>query len=129
MASLTKNIPAGSPEYVKNKIFAILKQRGILQRQFADAIGVSTFMVSQWKSGHTQSYMNRIGDIANYFNVPVEVLTGLNPQDNPANDDEIREYLEELKSRSEMRTLFKVSKGATKEDIEKTIDILKTLKK
>lgn len=129
MSKPTKKIPLGSSEYVKNKIFDTLEQRCITQRQLADGIGVSIFVISQWKSGHTQSYMNRIGDIAKFFHLPVEALTGVNAQDNPANDSEIREYLEELKSRSEMRTLFKISKGATKEDIEKAIDILKALKK
>jgi hypothetical protein len=34
-------------------------------------------------------------------------------------DEELTEYLQELKSRPEMKMLFKLSKNATKEDIEK----------
>jgi len=123
------NITVGSPEYVRDKIFGLIDHRCVSQRTLADDIGVSEYIVSKWKNGHSRSFMSKIGQIAKYLNVPVEALTGINTQDNPDNDEEIREYLEELKSRSEMRTLFKISKGATKEDIEKTIDILKTLKK
>ena len=38
-------------------------------------------------------------------------------------DEEIREYLEQLKARSEMRMLFRMTKDATKEDIEKVVRV------
>lgn len=41
---------------------------------------------------------------------------------------ELQEYLEELKSRSEMRMLFSLAKGATKEDVEKAVKIIEALK-
>ena len=43
-------------------------------------------------------------------------------------DDEALELLEELKTRPEMRTLFSVSKKATKEDILKAVKIIEALK-
>lgn len=42
-------------------------------------------------------------------------------------DLELQEYLEELKNRSEMRMLFKLAKGATKEDVEKAVKIIEAL--
>ena len=39
------------------------------------------------------------------------------------------EYLEELKNRPEMRMLFSLAKGATKEDIEQAVKIIEALKK
>ena len=43
-------------------------------------------------------------------------------------DEELQEYLEELKNRSEMRMLFSLAKGATKEDVEKAVKIIEALK-
>ena len=44
-------------------------------------------------------------------------------------DIELQEYLEELKNRSELRMLFSLTKGATKEDVEKAVRIIEALKK
>ena len=43
-------------------------------------------------------------------------------------DDDALELLEELKERPEMRTLFSVSRKATKEDILKAVKIIEALK-
>ena len=69
--------------------------------------------------------------IANYFNVSVDCLIGrTNDKQPPAGDqDELQEYLEELKNRPEMRMLFSVSKNATKEDVEQAVKIIEALKK
>lgn len=44
-------------------------------------------------------------------------------------DEELTDYLEELKNRSEMRILFKLAKGATKEDVEQAVKIIEALRK
>ena len=42
---------------------------------------------------------------------------------------EVEEYLDELKNRSEMRMLFSVSRDASKEDIMRAVEIIEALKK
>lgn len=49
--------------------------------------------------------------------------------ENSAEDIELQEYLEELKNRSEMRMLFSLAKGATKEDVMQAVKIIEALKK
>ena len=44
-------------------------------------------------------------------------------------DSELNAYLEELRTRPEMRMLFSVAKGATKEDVEKAVAIIEALRK
>lgn len=56
------------------KIFFLLRERGIEQKQFAIDIGVSQQAVSEWKSGKTQSYRKHIDKIADYFNVSTDYL-------------------------------------------------------
>lgn len=69
--------------------------------------------------------------IANYFNVSVDCLIGRANDEQPPADvqDELQEYLEELKNRPEMRMLFSVSKNATKEDVEQAVKIIEALKR
>ena len=43
-------------------------------------------------------------------------------------EKEMDEYLTELKSRDEMKMLFSVAKGATKEDIERAVAIITALR-
>lgn len=45
------------------------------------------------------------------------------------NDAELTNYLEELRTRPEMRMLFSVAKDATKEDVEKAVAIIEALRK
>jgi transcriptional regulator with XRE-family HTH domain len=45
------------------------------------------------------------------------------------NDPELNAYLEDLRTRPEMRMLFSVAKGATKEDVEKAVAIIEALRK
>ena len=74
--------------------------------------------------------------IADYFGVTVDYLMGRENEpevfDKEKNlivlDDDALELLEELKTRPEMRTLFSVSKKATKEDILKAVKIIEALK-
>lgn len=71
--------------------------------------------------------------IANYFNVSVDYLIGRSDDEKTSRsinaDQELQEYLEELKNRPEMRMLFSVSKNATKEDVEQAVKIIEALKK
>lgn len=79
----------------------------------------------------------RLQKIADYFGVSLGYLMGTeeeepNAVDKEKNlivlDDDALELLEELKTRPEMRTLFSVSKKATKEDIMKAVKIIEALK-
>ena len=79
---------------------------------------------------------DRLKKIADYFGVTVDYLIGREEATFSADedknvivmDDEARELLKELKTRPEMRTLFSVSKKATKEDILKAVKIIEALK-
>lgn len=70
--------------------------------------------------------------LANYFNVSVDYLLGNSDEKNKPlvnNDEELTDYLEELKNRKEMRMLFSVSKGCTKEEVEQAVRIIEALRK
>lgn len=66
-------------------------------------------------------------ELAEYFNVDMNTLT--DSKTSAELNSELQEYLEELKNRSEMRMLFSLAKGATKEDVEKAVRIIEALQK
>lgn len=88
-------------------------------------------------SGYTDESVPRqatLMRIADYFGVSVDYLLGREEKSpvSPAvttEDAELIEYLEELKTRPEMRMLFSLSKNATKEDVEDAVRIIEALRK
>lgn len=59
-----------------DRIIELLKERGITQRQLADAIKVSTGNISDWKSGKAKPSIEVLSRIAEYFSVSIDYLVG-----------------------------------------------------
>ena len=109
-------------------------------KEVADSIGVSEATVSRWESGAIANMRrDRIAKYASILDVsPTFIMTGeteeeepnaIDKENNPiVLDDEALELLEELKERPEMRTLFSVSRKASKDDILKAVKIIEALK-
>jgi len=69
---------------VRERIFTLLKSKGISQREFAEAIGVHAVTITDWKNGKNFSFVKRIPDIAQALDTTeVWLLTG-NLPDLPA---------------------------------------------
>ena len=88
-------------------------------------LGISSGSITHWKNGKVPHHEKLI-KIANYFNVSIDYLLG--KEEPTAEDGELQEYLEELKNRPEMRMLFSLAKGATKEDVEQAVAIIEALR-
>lgn len=112
--------------YAIKKIRHLMDDRGVTVQQLADALNISQFVVYHWFDRNTKSFMPLIGDIAKYFNVSMDYLMGnvIDPQVNKEAD----ECLAELKSRAELRELFKAAKGASKSDVIAATRVIETLK-
>ena len=93
--------------------------------------GVPRSALSDYKAGRIKSLsVDKLSKIANYFGVSIDYLLGNTEQkEKPLvnEDEELTEYLDELKNRPEMKMLFSLAKGATKEDVEKAVKIIETL--
>lgn len=100
-------------------------------KEFADSLGVSGNLVTTWLSGRNTSYKKKLYQIASVYGVSVEWLKGETDERKPRalvnGDPELTEYLDELQNRSEMRMLFSVSKGATKEQIEAIVRMIEAM--
>ena len=105
-------------------------ERGTTPTAVAKAIGISTSMTANWKKGGNPRG-DTVQKLAEYFQVSTDCLLGLEAKESPAaaEDDEMTERLQELRSRPEMRMLFSLAKGATKEDVELAVAIIERMRK
>lgn len=112
------------------RVQTLANEKGIKINQLLKETGIGAGTFSTWKKRGTVPSGEVLAKIANYFGVSVDYLLGNEEQKaTPATDDaELAEFLEELKSRPEMKMLFSVTKGATKADVEKAVNIIKALR-
>ena len=116
-----------------DRIDSLCKEKGTNITQMCKAAGVPRSALSEYKAGRnkTISFAN-LQKIADFFNMTVDGL--VNGQENKkeslpqTEEDELNEYLEQLKNNPGMRMLFSKTKNASKEDIEKVIKMLDILR-
>lgn len=119
-----------------NNLFSIrLKEyrqsHGLSQDALAKILGTSKQVISHYETGQripkisvVQAYAKTLNIDSSYF------LEYSSSTPSPAAEDqELTEYLEMLKTRPECRMLFKVAKGATKADVEKAVAIVEALRR
>lgn len=115
----------------------LLQKHEVSTYKVSKETGIAQSVFSSWKNGISTPKADKMQKIADYFGVTLGYLMGteeaepnaVDKENNPiVLDDEALELLEELKTRPEMRTLFSVSKKATKEDIMKAVKIIEALK-
>jgi transcriptional regulator with XRE-family HTH domain len=107
----------------------LCNQTGEAPNTVAAKCGVkSTGTVTGWSNG-AKPRPGVLKRIADYFGVSVAYLLGEEEKAPLINGDaELTDYLEELRTRPEMRMLFSAAQGATKEDIERAVKIIAALR-
>lgn len=119
---------------VGERIKLARETKNLSQTDLANACKISKQTLYKYENNIiTNIPSDKIEAIANYLSISPAYLMGWETDnkdtDNKLTDDEeLQEYLEELKNRSEMRMLFSLAKGATKEDVEKAVKIIEALK-
>lgn len=118
------------------RFIRLCEESGIKPSKVAIDCSFNKGSVSVWKKKYdngldvhpTAEILNKI---SRYFSVSVDYLLGnTDVKRQLINDDaELNEYLDELRSRSEMRMLFSVSKGCTKDEVMRTVKIIEALRK
>ena len=113
------------------RIDKLCKDNGTNITQMCKSAGVQRSALSEYKAGRnkTISFAN-LQKIADFFDMTVDELVNGETEKSPANaeDEELNEYLDQLKNNPGMRVLFSKTKNATKEDLEKVIKMLDIMK-
>lgn len=110
-----------------NVLRSLRKNAGMSQEELGNKLGLAKSTISMYESGTREPSLEILEAIADTFNVDMNTLT--DSKKSAEVSTELQEYLEELKNRSEMRMLFSLAKGATKEDVMQAVKIIEALKK
>ena len=94
----------------------------------AKEIGLAGAHVTKWKNGSTPTDAT-VYKICDYFRLPYDYFSGNKTEKAAIDviDDDLREYLDELRSRPEKRLLFSVTKNATKSQIEAIVKMIEEM--
>lgn len=57
-------------------ILDIKSQKSITDRKFVTDLGISSTSVSEWKAGKSKTYLKYLPIIADYLEIPIDLLTG-----------------------------------------------------
>lgn len=113
----------------KENFIRLCNQRGVAPTAVCSAIGLSNATFSCWTDDSVPRKATLM-KIADYFGVTVEdLLQEKKPPASEAEEDELTELLQELKTRPEMKMLFSLAKGATKEDVELAVQIIERMRR
>lgn len=112
-----------------NNLYYYMKTKNKTQNDIVRDLDITASTVSDWVLGKKYPRIDKMQKLADYFGVLKSDLTEEHAESQLTEDIELQEYLEHLKNRSEMRMLFSVAKGATKEDIIQAVKIIEALKK
>lgn len=93
----------------------------------AREMGLTGAHVNRWKNGSTPTDATLL-KICDYFGLPHGYFGGRKESAAiDAVDEELREYLDELRSRPEKRLLFSVTKNATRGQIEAIVKMIEEM--
>ena len=112
---------------VAARIFSLADKKFKEQKDFANAIGKTPSMVSQWRMGITKSYQKHLPQITEALGTTTEyLLTGSKPDPVSAGtlSAEDAEILRQIHDRPGMRVMFSLTSKATDEDVEKAAKII-----
>ena len=104
--------------------------KGYTQDDVAEFLNVKRQTYSAYERGVSVPDAHTLNKLSEYFGVSASDLLGeiKAPQAELSEKDEFWELRREMAERSEMKTLFSLAKGATKEDLEFANDLLKRLR-
>ena len=110
---------------LSEKLLFLRKQKGLTLEDVARHVGVGKSTVKKWESGAIKNMRrDKIQKLAECLGVTPAYLMEWGED-----SEELDVYLEELKTRPEMRLLFSLAKDATKEDVERAVAIIEALAK
>ena len=106
------------------KIRYYRERMGFTMKELAQRVGCTESAISNYELGKREASYETLLRIAETLETDVSHLLGKEDE-----DSEVAEYLEELRTRPEMRMLFESSKGMTKEQINAVVAMLEGFKK
>ena len=107
----------------------LCREKGITPGKMCSEVGISRGNLGDLKKERIKSLSaENLSKIAAYFDVSTDYLLGKTDTKKSApvtdKDAELMAYLEELRTRPELKMLFSLTKDASKEDVEASVRII-----
>lgn len=109
--------------------YSLCESKNMKPLQVVKDLKISVGSITKWKNGSVPNG-NTLQKLAEYFGVTVDYLlgnTGKKEKPSVNEDEELAEYLEMLRTDENYRMMFSLMNGATKEDVEKAVKMVKAL--
>lgn len=108
----------------------LLQKHGITTYKVSKDTGISQTTFSNWKSGRSIPKQDKMQILADYFNVTVDYLLGIEKDENVQYylNDETREIAQEIFENKDLRILFDASRKAKPDDLKLIIEMAKRFK-
>lgn len=110
---------------------SLLEEKGVTAYRVAQATGISTATLTQWKQGKTTPKADKLKKIAEYFGVSLEYLMTGKDQGEKLYyfTTETAETAQEIFDDPDLRALFDAAKDCPPEVLRSTAALLRQLKK
>ena len=100
----------------RDRIFELLDAQGMEQKAFAEAVGVSEVIVTNWRKGRSKSYKAYLVKIAQFLGTTTADLLGEKQQSSPSKTDRLLEVFGDLTEDE-------------KQDVARYVDLVKARRK
>lgn len=115
-----------------SKLANVLKslriREGLTQDELSIKLNISRSSVGMYENGERVPSMEILESFADLFNVDMNYITGTTTEEYYT-DLQTKQIAQDIFNNKQLRALFDASKGATKEDLEITKDLLLNLKR
>lgn len=113
---------------LKDRLKELRTARGLSQVALADALNVSKSIIGAYETGDRRPSYEVLEELADYFNVTIDYLTGKEDRSLYYLDPEVAEKAQEIYEDPSTRILLDAKRDLSKEDLDyllKTLNLLK----
>jgi len=114
-----------------DRFVQLCEEKGVKPTNACIESGLSRGLAAKWKSTKANKpSADVLEKLSAYFGKSIDLILGNEPKEKAtidSVDDDLKEYLEELRERPEMRMLFSTTKTATKAQIEAIVKMVEEM--
>lgn len=113
----------------KDVLRNLRKGRNLSQAKLAEELGVSSSLIASYETGARKPSYESLEDLADYFNVSLDYLTGKDEGSVYYMNPETAHMAQQIYENKELRALFSAAKDSSAEDLKVAHDMLLALKR
>lgn len=107
----------------------IRDSKGMKDADVSRGAGISKYVLSDWKRGKSVPKTDKLKKIADFFDVSLDYLTGMDEESVYYINPETAHMAQQIYENKELRALFSAAKDSSAEDLKVAHDMLLALKR